>query len=62
MTLNKERNQAFIGVGLWLKMCFGSTYVAEQHMFSMSPSILDFILFNLRVPFFLGGGRKIGYF
>ena len=35
-TLNtKGRNWAFIGVGLWFKICFRSTYVAEQHMFSM---------------------------
>ena len=35
LTLNKGRNWAFIGVGLWFKICFRSTYVAEQHMFSM---------------------------
>ena len=35
LTLNKGRNWAFIGVGLWFKICFRSTYVAEQYMFSM---------------------------
>ena len=35
LTLNKGRNLTFIGVGLWFKICFRSTYVAEQHMFSM---------------------------
>ena len=33
LTLNKGRNWAFIGV--WFKICFKSSYVAEQHMFSM---------------------------
>ena len=42
LTLNRGRNWAFIGVGLWFKICFRSTYIAEQHMFSMSPSILAF--------------------
>ena len=42
LTLNKGRNLAFIGVGLWFKICFRSTHVAEKHMFSMSPSILAF--------------------
>ena len=42
LRLNKERNWPFIGVGLWFKICFRSTHVAEQHMFSMSPSILAF--------------------
>ena len=36
------RNWAFIGVGLWFKICFRSTHVAEQPMSSMSPSILAF--------------------
>ena len=35
LTLNKGRNWTFIGVGLWFKICSRSTYVAEQHMFSM---------------------------
>ena len=35
LTLNKGKKWAFIGVGLWFKICFRSTYVAEQHMFSM---------------------------
>ena len=35
LTLNKGRNWAFIGVGLWFKICFRSTYVAEQLLFSM---------------------------
>ena len=35
LTLNKGRNWAFIEVGLWFKICFRSTYVAEQHMISM---------------------------
>ena len=42
LPLNKGRNWAFIWVGLWFKICFRSTHVAEQHMFSMSPSILAF--------------------
>ena len=42
LTLNKGRNWAFIRVGLWFKICFWLTHVAEQHMFSMSPSILVF--------------------
>ena len=42
LTLNKGRNWAFIRVGLWFKICFMSTHVSEQHMFSMSPSILAF--------------------
>ena len=40
LTLNKGRNWALIGVGLWLKMCFRCTHIAEPHLFSMSPSIL----------------------
>ena len=35
LTLNKGRNWAFIGVGLSFKICFRSTYVAEQLLFSM---------------------------
>ena len=35
LTLNKGRNWPLIGLGLWLKICFRSTIVAEQHMFSM---------------------------
>ena len=35
LTLNKGRNWDFIGVGLWFKICFRSTYVAEQLLFSM---------------------------
>ena len=35
LTLNKGRNWAFIGVGLWFKICFRSTYLAEQLSFSM---------------------------
>ena len=29
-------------LGLWFKICFRSTHIAKQHMFSMSPSILAF--------------------
>ena len=29
-------------VGLWFKICFRSIHVAEQHMVSLSPSILTF--------------------
>ena len=36
LTLNKGRNRAFIGVGLWFKICFRSTHVAEHHMFYMT--------------------------
>ena len=55
LTLNKGRNWAFIGVGLWFKICFRSTYVAEQHLLSM----LLLILSNLRViSFWLFGGKK----
>ena len=35
----KGRNRAFIGEGLWFKICFRSTHVAKQNMFSLSPSI-----------------------
>ena len=35
LTLTKGKNWAFIGVGFWFKICSRSTYVAEQHMFSM---------------------------
>ena len=42
LTLNKGRNWAFIGMGLWFKICFRSTYVAEQHMFPNFSSILAF--------------------
>ena len=49
LTLNKGRNWAFIGVGLWFKICFRATYVAEQHMFSM----LLLISSNQRAIFFL---------
>ena len=35
LTLNKGKNWAFIGVELWFKICFRSTYVAEQLLFSM---------------------------
>ena len=35
LTLNFGRNWVFLGVGLCFKICFKSTYVAEQHMFSM---------------------------
>ena len=34
LTLNKERNWAFIGVGSRFKICFRSNHVAEHHMFS----------------------------
>ena len=40
LTLNKGRNWAFIGVGLWFKIYFRSTHVAEQYMFYMFPLIL----------------------
>ena len=63
MTLNKERNWAFIGVGLWIKISFMSTYLSEQHIFSISSSILAFNLSDLQVLFCLAfGGKKIGYF
>ena len=42
LTLNKGRNLAFIGLGLWFKTCFRSAHAAEQHTFSMSPSIFAF--------------------
>ena len=58
MTLNQGRNWAFIGVGLWFKICFGSTHVAEQHMFSMSPSIHAFNLILLKGNFWLLGVRN----
>ena len=45
LTLNKGRNWAFIGLGLWFKICFRSTHAAEQHKFSMSPSIFAFDFF-----------------
>ena len=45
LTLNKERNWAFIGLGLWFKIRFRSTHAAEQHKFSMSPSIFAFEFF-----------------
>ena len=37
-----------MGLGLWFKICFRSTHIAEQYMVSMSPSILayNFILFK----------------
>ena len=44
LTLNRRRNRAFLGVGLWSKICFRSTHVANQHMFSLFPSILGFNL------------------
>ena len=61
LTLNQERNWAFIGLGLWFKICLRSTYVAEQHIFSMSPSILafNFIIFKGRFLAFLGGKYAI---
>ena len=60
MTFNKGRNWAFIGVMLWFKICFRSTHVAEQHIFSMSPLILAFdFLSKLRVIVL---GQKLGYF
>ena len=46
---------------LWLKLCFRSTHVAEQHMFSMSPSILAFNLTQFK-GFFFAFREKIGYF
>ena len=42
LTLNKGRNWALIGLGLWFKICFRSTHAAEQHTFSMSPWIFSF--------------------
>ena len=62
MTLNKGRNWAFIGVGLWIKISFMSTHVSEQHMFSMSPSILVFNFIEFKGNFFAFWGHKIGYF
>ena len=41
LTLNKGKNWAFIGVELWFKICFRSTYVAEQLLFSMLFLILS---------------------
>ena len=61
MTLNKGKNWALIGVGLWFKIRFWSTHVAEQHMFSMSPSILAFNLTQFK-GFFFAFREKIGYF
>ena len=58
MTLNKGRNWDFIGVGLWFKICFRSTYVAEQLLFSM----LLLISSNQRAIFFSFLGQKIGFF
>ena len=42
LTLNKGKNWVFIGVELWFKICFRSTYIAEQLLFFM----LFFILSN----------------
>ena len=42
LTLNKGRTWAFIGLGLWFKICFRSTHAVEQHTFSTSPSIFAF--------------------
>ena len=42
LTLNRGRNRAFLGVGLWSKICFTSTHVAKQNLFSLSPLILAF--------------------
>ena len=40
--MKRVRSWAFLGVRLWSKICFRSTHIAEQHMFSLSPSILAF--------------------
>ena len=58
MTLNKGENWAFIGVELWFKICSRSTYVAEQHMFSM----LLLISSNQRAILFSFWVQKIGFF
>ena len=42
LTLNKGKYWAFIGLGLWFKICLRYAHVAEQHMLSMSPLILAF--------------------
>ena len=41
LMLNKGRNWAFIGLGLWFKICFKSTDIAEQHIFLC---LLQFLL------------------
>ena len=33
LTLNLGRNWAFIGFGLWFRICLRSTHIAKQHMF-----------------------------
>ena len=63
MTLNKGRNWVFIGVGLWFKICFRSTHVTEQHVFSMSLSILSFDFISFKdISFFAFWCKKIAYF
>ena len=57
LTLNKGRNWAFIGVGLWFKICFRSTHVAERQMFSMSSSILAFNFIQFKGNFLGFGGQ-----
>ena len=66
MKLNKGRNWAFIGVGLWPKICFRSTHVADQRLFSIVPSILTFdfdlflgwlLIFGALMCYILGRGR-----
>ena len=51
--LNYERKAAFIGLELWLKTFFKSTYIAEQHLFSMFPSIFTFYFDSIYGSFWI---------
>ena len=63
LTLNRGRSWAFLWVRLWSKICFRSTHVAKQHMFSLSPLILAFNFIQFKGNFFLAfWGKDIGYF
>ena len=42
LRLNYNRNLAFIGLEFLSKTLFRSTHIAEEHLFSMFPSILTF--------------------
>ena len=52
LTWYKGRYWAFIALGLWFTICFMSTHVAEQNMFSMFPSIFKGNCFGF-------GGKEI---
>ena len=53
LMLNYRRNFTFIGLGYCSKTLFRSTHIAEEHLFSMFPSILTFN-FDLLYKTFLG--------